>query len=232
MITVVAMVHQRHDWRIEQFIRSLQRQSALPFEVIIVDTSPGEADQMASKQMCRSVTHISVPTTKLNKSLALNIGLRTVRSRYTMFTDIDILFHPEFIYTLEKMFEAVPEAFVQAITGYLPLVCETEDWDKMLVLVKQYGKEVSHRFSPGACQAAQTQSFLNIHGYDERFSCLGGMDDDLMVRIRKAGLENLWIDNLMTVHQWHEKSAFSGMDSHLFSANPPFIANGEGWGTW
>ncbi len=232
MITVVAMVHQRHDSRIERFIRSLQCQSTPPFEVIIVDTSPGEEDQFASKQMCRAVTHISVPTAKIDKSLALNIGLRAAISQYTMFTDIDILFHPEFIYTLEGMFKAVPEAFVQAITGYLPSACATEDWDEMVMLMKRYDKEISHRLSPGACQAARTQSFLDIHGYDERFSHLGGMDDDLMVRIRKAGLENLWIDNLMTVHQWHEKSAFSGMDSHLFDADPPLVANGEGWGTW
>ena len=232
MITVVAMVHQRHDGRIERFIRSLQRQSTPPFEVIVVDTSPSEVDQMVSKQACRGLTHISTPSAKINKSLALNIGLKAVRSQYTMFTDIDILFHSDFISTLKGMFKVIPEAFVQALTGYLPPTCATENWDEMLALVKQYGKEISHRLSPGACQAARTQSFLDIHGYDERFSNLRGMDDDLMVRMRKAGLENLWIDNLMTVHQWHDRSAVSGMDSHLFHADPPLVANGEEWGIW
>ena len=232
MITVVAMVHQRHDGRIERFIASLQRQSSPPFEVIIVDTSPSDVDQMASKQMCRAVTHVSAPCAKINKSLALNIGLRKVRSQYTMFTDIDILFHPDFIKTIDEMFKMVPEAFIQAVTGYLPPACATENWDELVSLVKQYGHEVSHKFSPGACQAARTQVFLDMHGFDERFSQLGGMDDDLMVRARKLGLQNHWIDDMMTVHQWHDKSVVSGSNSHLFTVEAAIVANGEEWGVW
>ena len=232
MITVVAMVHQRHDGRIERFIRSLERQSSPPFEVIVIDTSPSEVDQMASKQMCRAVTHVSAPGAKIEKSRALNIGLRKVKSQYTMFTDIDILFHPEFLSKLGEMFKMVPEAFVQAVAGYLPPACATENWEEMATLVKSYGHEVSHRFSPGACQAARTQVFLDIHGFDERYAQLGGMDDDLMVRVRKFGLQNHWIDEMLLVHQWHDKSAAAGLDSHLFTPETPIVANGEEWGKW
>lgn len=226
-ITVVTMVHNRHDNRIERFINSLILQSTVPYEVIIVDTSPSPKEHL-----CQAVTYISIPCTTLSKSLALNVGLRKVRSPYTLFTDIDIIFHPNFLKEVTKLFIADRTAFVQAVTAYLPPGVTTSNWEELVTLAMNHEPEVSARLSPGACQATATSWFKAVRGYDEKFKNLGGMDVDMMIRARIAGLENYWIDRVMTLHQWHEKSKYKGVDSHLFNGNPPLVANGKEWGIW
>lgn len=230
-ITVVAMVHNRHDDRIQRFITFLTRQFVLPYEVIVIDTSLNATNQDFSQRVCQNITHISAPGDTINKAYAYNLALRQVESEYTLFTDIDILFHPDFLAKIAEMFKGNPQYFIQAVTTYLPPATQTDDWIELLSLAKHYGKEVSHRLSPGACQAALTSWFKSVHGYDERFVNLGGMDDDMMVRARKANLDCIWIDEIMTLHQWHEKSKLKGMDGKLFNADPSVIVKQE-WGTW
>ena len=73
----------------------------------------------------------------------------------------------------------------------------------MLLLLKSKGK--LHIWSAdGACQAATTEWFKKVRGYDERFERLGGMDNDMHKRAKLDGLSEVWIHNEVCIlHQWH-----------------------------
>lgn len=224
-ITVCAMVNNRHDSRISNFLISLTNQTITPDNVIICDTSNDLSLQRTSYTLCEDVSavHISLPLPILGKTRGLNACLAKSETEYTLFTDIDLYFHPVFIETVLSII--APEIFVQAICAYLPPDANLSlPWDSLLKQASAF-HEISHRFSPGACQATSTSWFKSVGGYDERFNGLSGPDDDMMVRARKAGLYDVWIDDVLIFHQWHPTSKWKGMDSALFSADPEIIAN-------
>jgi glycosyltransferase involved in cell wall biosynthesis len=222
------MIHNRHDHRVEDFIASLQRQSLLPYEVIIADTSDDDDLQALSLDLCTEarVTHVKAKSSRLDKARAYNIALQLVDSAYTLFTDIDLIFHPDFIARVSHHLQE-PNTFVQAVTAYLPQDACGDTFDDLLAIALREGGEVSHRLSPGACQASTTAWFRSVGGYDERFRYLGGVDDDMMVRAKRANLDIIWIDDIMTLHQWHEPSPWKGVDTDLFDAESPIVANKE-----
>ena len=227
-ISVIAMVHDRHDDRIYNFMISLLGQDLAPDEIIIVDTSQGVPYRHEIGPLGR-INYISRPSPTFNKSRALNIGIRASKSDYIMTTDIDFIFSPNVIQTVTDRLN--DKTFVLSEAGYLPdiPVAPPFDWLELELLVDS----PEHRKSPGTVQAAHRQFWFNVHGYDEKFDGgLGGMDDDMWIRGRKYGLELDWIPfgEAACLHQWHPVSYLKGKFSHLYTANQEIIKNLTGWG--
>jgi hypothetical protein len=84
---------------------------------------------------------------------------------------------------------------------------------------------------------ALTHFYHKIHGYDERFTCWGAEDDDLIKRFRLLGLKKRDISHISSyIHQWHPKSWGSVNDEQrekneeYFLKNHTIVRNQDGWG--
>jgi hypothetical protein len=226
-LTVVVAVHNRDG--LKNFIHTIIAQESGQPSVIVVDSSPDSLDRTLNWYLtgwAKDHYYLERPSDQFSKSKSLNAGLCEVTTKFTMFTDVDMMFHWDFFNVLSQMMG--DNRFILAVAGYLPPDAPRHDihghWDELVSLAKQ--GEISHRLSLGACQCASTEWFKSVGGYDLNFKNLGGVDVNMLVRARKAGFEEVWIDDLMLLHQWHPKSELKGLDSHLFTPDVSIIANG------
>ena len=135
-----------------------------------------------------------------NKCLALNAGLLRVETNFTMFTDVDYIFAPNFL-----------ECIMPSMSSKRILLCRTTDSPKGLDLtnydVSQFYEieklcRLHPKYGEGACQLSNTGWFKKCGGYDERMKMWGGMDNDIPRRAVKSGKKKIWIKNC-AIHQWH-----------------------------
>lgn len=233
-LTVISMLHNRQDERVENLLWSLTNQ-VVPSRIFIgiVDTSENYSPEI--HRVCRdyAAAYEHFPQREFNKPWALNIGIKNCYTEYIMCCDIDMFFSNGFIETVMQRLD--PNRLILATCAYL---------NPALKLYRQYSPyelklmidpdRIAHRFSPGAVQIASREWFHKVHGYDEKFVGLGGMDDDLIARARMDGLEINWIEfnEAPLFHQWHEVSKMKGQSSHLFQSEKTVVRNLDGWGEY
>lgn len=222
-VSLVAMTYNRDALRANNLLASLSSQSYPLAKIIIINQgNPLRLD------LPRNASLIRVPREPFNKSVALNYGLRRVDTRYTIFTDIDFIHSPNMVEMAMVELER-GDKFILAEAMYLPQSIQIKppfDWPGLVYSAASYGRKAS----PGTIQAARTDWFRKVGGYDEAFDGgLGGMDDDMWIRARKDGKEIVWLeqwDRVYCLHQWHPISPLKGKCSGVFSANPEIYKNG------
>lgn len=232
-ITAVIPTHNRRSTNLANLLRSLVGQDDFKVDIIIIDTSDDIIYQTANRAISTAYCahYMRLPRRDFWKARSLNIGIAASDGRYTMCVDADMYIHPEFLSTVAGHFhDREVQPFIMAVCGYLPDNFAVGDWDEMRAKASE--REVSRRLSPGGIQLARTSWFKKVGGYDEKFTAIDGVDTDMMVRARKYGLEEVWVeDPVMVMHQWHPKSDLKGMDSHKFSADPEVYINKD-WLAW
>lgn len=231
MITAVIPTHNRYSVNLANLLCSLHQQVEVELDIIVVDTSDDIITRVCNRALCRDfqTDYMALPRRSFWKARSLNIGLAAVDSRYAACIDVDMYLHPEFMKTAIAHFRH-QEAFVLALCGYLPAGSALGDWEVMRQMA--YQEEVSRRRSPGGVQIARTTWFKRVGGYDEKFSASDGVDVDMLVRARKDGLVEVWLeDPLLVMHQWHPPSPLKGVDSDKFNADPAVVIARD-WLAW
>jgi len=234
-ISVVMMTHNRNGVRLQNTLDSLLiHQNVPPMEALVVDTSTdkGIAAGIAQVVSCYpSARLVRRERTVFNKSLALNIGIRSTQNcAHIACMDMDVMLSSNFIQTVVSILNK-QKVFVLTDTLMIPEHADKnafESWNELCDICP-----VARPRGPGSFQATNRQWWLNAHGYDERFNGgLGGMDDNMWIRAKRGGLEIVWIEPkyAQALHQWHEPSPMKGRVSHLFKVNPKVVANKQGWG--
>ena len=235
-ISVITMIHNRDGERLRRMIHSLRCQTIQPHDIIVVDTSFGE-DAAASIRRSVGEPQAGLPQIRytprpqrtFNKSFALNVGIRKSKQEYVLVTDADFMFGAKLIECVMEELEK-GDTFVLAEAGYLPDInIDNTDWLKLCGKIHK----PERKFSPGTIQAVSREWMNKVHGYDEEFhGGLGGMDDDMKVRVHKDGLRLIWLRfaEVQCMHQWHEISDMKGKCSHLFNVDPSIVKNEEWWG--
>lgn len=194
--------------RVRNFLYSISHQDGIqaPPQVIIVDVSNDgsfKSIRKFAKEYKAMCIHAPLPADgPWNKCVALNAGLNEVNTRYTMFTDIDYIFAPNFFSIANKRMSS--KRF---------LLCRTHDsgkhqdftdydhskFDDIIARCKAH-----KRCGMGACQLALTRWFRRHGGYDERMQMWGVMDNDIVLRAKRSKLDVVWIDKKTSIiHQWH-----------------------------
>jgi glycosyltransferase involved in cell wall biosynthesis len=233
-ISVVVMTKSRRDTlRINNLLSSLEGQTLLPAEVILVDTS--ESVSNMTEQLCEyhSTKYWHKPQKEFNKSKALNFGIKKAKGEYIMCADVDMMFEPRFI---EKVMEKLlfrEKSFVLAQCGYLyEIPSDKYNW-RWSDLVNEIDPDRhSKKHSPGAIQATKAEWFRKVRGYDEGFVGLGGMDNDMIDRAISDGLEVVWIEfeEAQCYHQPHKISDMKGQSAGRFMQDRDIVKNLKSWG--
>lgn len=251
---VVVAVRNRSGQRVENFLQTLRRQTVPPeqVEIVVCDfgSEPDHARDIRARCARHGARYIYTPDGPVwNKSRALNIAIQhtSPTAEFILSTDIDLLFAPNFV-----------ETVLRVLTGYGPclVLCQFRDLPAGALrpetdLRAEFGRLCRmatwhDRSGTGGCQAAPRAWFFRVRGYDERLRLWGGMDEDLLRRARRDGLEPVWIqDRTALLHQWHRRKWDFAQDSpaqealirryweenhRLIAADPSIVRNREGWG--
>jgi len=244
LISVIVPIRNRCGTRVDNCLRSLRWQDLPPEHVeIILSDFGSDPEQLAAVEALaasHNVRVVSTPTDSLwNRSRALNIGIRSASGAYTLCTDADMIFQPNFLSTLLlHVQQANDRTLVLCRCRDLPSDVpeqpwQAEDYDNLLAR-----STYRERLGVGACQMARTRFFTEIRGYDEGYVFWGCEDRDLAYRAARFGLSQSWVhDTTSMLHQWHptlrhERPVLKMLNDIRFHLTKFKIRkNGPQWGT-
>jgi glycosyltransferase involved in cell wall biosynthesis len=209
-LSVIIPIRNRSGVRLENCLRSLRWQAVPPgtLEMLLSDfgSSPDEARNIADLATKYDARVIRSDTDEIwNRSKALNIAIREAGGEYTLCTDADMIFEESFVSTvLGRLTGSEQPVLVVCRCRDLPdmgpeRLFEREEYDALRARAT-----MRQAAGTGACQAARTEWFHRIRGYDEKYLFWGFEDKDTVHRALKSGLTLSWIhDDTSMLHQYH-----------------------------
>lgn len=254
-VGVAVAVRNRGGARVDNFLATLRAQTLPPecVDITVCDfgSEPAALDEL--RELCDRHDARLVPTgdssPAWNKSLALNIALRhsAPRARWLLPTDIDMLFAPNFIETVIRAHLAFGSAIVLAQFRDLPPELDIGGIDPVADFARlTAASEWVGEHATGPCLSTSREWCFRVHGFDERMTLWGYMDQDYSTRALRDGLREVWIHERTTLlHQWHPRKfeVFRGdpeqqrvMREHyeanrrLYETDTSIVRNPESWG--
>jgi hypothetical protein len=132
-----------------------------------------------------------------NKSKAINIALDELSTSHCFVSDIDMIYHPDFVRIAKEQAEIVDVTYFQV--GYLSFEekIELSHYD----MIKPY--RISNESATGLT-LFNTQQLLSINGFDEFFHFWSSEDTDAHIRMKNKGYKVRYYDEkLLIKHQPH-----------------------------
>jgi len=167
-----------------------------------------------------------------NKSWTVNVGVRETPGPFRMLCliDADMLVDREFVHRNAARFDD------PAHDGHLPyLECLALDLDSSNHMIDRRcrahdaaapldaARGLVLRHTPGGCVWTRSGLFHHIGGFDERYAGWGGEDDDMILRLGRAGSIARFDDVML--HLAHRRPAMQTAAGGAFNAHLPI-------GTW
>jgi len=229
------------------FLKSIQWQTYTDFELVIADGGSSNYEELKKHLeehdgpiKMRIVQH-EIGEAFL-RSFLNNLGVRHSLGDYVMTTDVDMLFGKDFMKTL--MATVTPNTFVDSRTMY---------WKSAFVNKIHKGEldpynsiedckrgRIKKRTSAGGCQCMHIDNWHKVRGFDERYEGWGSEDQDLITRVKKAGIKIEWMgenrDDIMLFHQPHAKKdikrdlEYQEENKKLLANINGYKVNPDGWG--
>lgn len=147
-------------------------------------------------------------TALFHKARALNIGIRAVQTPYTLITDVDQIFQPNFFH---KVMQNIEHGFVRCLTDFADLPPKFDpyqfDWKKY----RQYRNTVlatatKKPHGVGNCQGVKTSWLHYVKGFDETYRGWGYEDKDLNLRAKLAAWKMMHMDDTSMIHLPHARN--------------------------
>ena len=250
ILTIVVPNRNRFDLNsnaTKYFFGSLERQSCLDFEIIVVDGGSSNFNEMQEyvskgfikKKIIRQETGKLFPKCLLN-----NIGIRNSNTKYIMTTDSDMLFGRDFIKSVIANLN--PYSFVESRTMFLnPAIVDKiyrGEFDFFNNEISCKEGRIKKRFTCGGCQATSVENWNRLRGYNEKMIGWGPEDQELLKRAGRMGLDIRWLgetrESIMLFHQPHAKSETqhdedvrtNEVNQKLFRELFTMDINANGWG--
>ncbi len=212
--------------------------------IIIVDYGSSRELTEKYRNICRkyNVDYIRVDNKNVwNKAHALNIAIKTVKTKYILSSDIDVIFERNYIRESVKELKRDPLQVMVSFVLFLPdILKDTKEYD----LLKSMAN--NNRVGRQACTGmginlALTYFYRKIRGYDERYKFGPGEDLDLIKRFSALGIKRKSIgDRTSCLHQYHPDSRnlknLVGFDDQrnrnavYFTYDDTIVRNKDGWG--
>jgi glycosyltransferase involved in cell wall biosynthesis len=228
-ISIIVGFRNREFERVAQFINSLATQNQKNFELIFVDYGSNldlaeRIEQYLNEwEFCKYLYHDSRGK-PWSRSHALNIGALASKGNYLYFTDIDLLFHPDYLQHLTGLMSKDIQLYTRVY--YLPEGFKDFQLLYQEAIYKQC--EISHTSGKGILFVNKI-TFLQIRGYDEFYCDWGIEDNDIFIRLKNNGLMEDWADHekYPVYHVWHPpaNSGINFPDKWLDESSYYYIRN-------
>ena len=189
---------------INKCLNSLSLQSVRDFKVILVNYGSQliytkSLLECVNKYKFVQLINCDVQEQLWNKSKAINIALRQCDTPSVFVGDVDMIYHPNFIKTLDNIKSDTNSTFFQV--GFL-----SESESKLNKNFNEY--HISFKSDEGATGMTffKTDVLKSINGFDEFYHGWGSEDTDVHLRLRNAGFKVEYYDKeVLMLHQWHAK---------------------------
>lgn len=247
-VTVILGVKDRCDYRLVNALRSLREQTHHALRILVVDygSEVGIAENVRhlSEQFGAEYFHVGNKV-RWSRSQCLNIGLRMVKTKFVLVSDVDIVFSPSYVSDAIALIAKYPLSVV--CSTMLDLSAEASD-DLIrasrgaqldMLELKERSVARRRRRTHSSILLTHTQVLTAIRGYDEFYCDWGSEDDDLMCRLERIGLHRCALDtDSFYLHQWHPK--FEGVSEwksaarrnrDYFLASKSILRNDRNWGS-
>lgn len=201
---------------IEQSLRSVLAQTRPADEILVVDDGSSDAGAQLALDIAGDVPGFRLLRKRNGgQSSARNFGVRNARSDLIAFLDQDDAWYPTHLERLAAPFDTNPPHRL----GWVYSNLDEIDIDGLMI---------KHRFLPGKHPKADVRHCLSedmfvlpsasliarlafdaVGGFDEQF--IGYEDDDLFLRLFRAGYANIFLDEALSMWRIHSAStSFTG----------------------
>lgn len=222
-----------HPQALERCLHYVAQQQVLPMEIIIADDGSTLSTKAVIDRYARAcpvpVIHIWQQDDGFRLSQIRNKAIARASGRYIIQIDGDVLVHPKFIYDHLRMAREgyfvvgsrvrLPVKFSLAMlaSGAHPSVRQLS-WqgkDKLnalrlpwlaCLLKRVYKTRGRHMAYAKGCNMAFWRSdLLKVNGYNEQIRGWGSEDEELAIRLAKAGCRKLFLKmSGIVYHIWHK----------------------------
>ena len=201
-VTLIYPFRNRDSIRVKNSLQSLALQKDTDFEVIFIDFG---SDENIAKSVKEVVTqypfasyhythHIDQPW---NKCKAINIALGMITTSHCFISDVDMIYHPDFITILKQQSKLADTVYFQV--GYLTF----EEKIDLNNYENIHPYRISNREATGLT-LFNTKQLLSINGFDQYYHFWSSEDTDAHIRIEQAGYTLSYYDEkLLIKHQPH-----------------------------
>lgn len=245
-ISVVVPVYNRIE-NLKHLIYSLKKQS-IPIEELIISDDGSSVDvksfiEKETKEVHFSVKYIWQEDLGFRLSRARNNGARMAEGDFLLFLDQDVILPFNFIETLKKsirenyffpfkiywMNESERRRFPEKNFEYSELILREEELKKIkrrtiasrIKNIKFYlGLKDRGSNIVGAAFGVLKKDYIKVNGSDEEYKSWGKEDDDLSLRLYKAGIKSKHLLlKYPVIHLWHyiDPTKKGDMNQSLFN---------------
>ncbi len=203
MITLLFPYRDRELSRVKRSLDSLVLQSNTNFDVAFIDYGTSrekakEVAQLIAKYPFARYQYSYHINTMWNKSRALNILIKELKTPYCFVADIDMIFHPDFVETLHQVKSPTATTYFQV--GFLSKeeTQQEKPFDKYTIKFES---------APGATGLSlfPVQALQALRGFDEYYHLWGSEDTDVHDRLKHYGLTVSFYDKkILMLHQYHK----------------------------
>jgi hypothetical protein len=236
-ISIIIGFRNRDIQRVKYALDSLAVQSIKDFEFIFIDYG---SDIPLAKQIETFVGEYDFVKYYYsdsrgrfwNRAHAINIGFRFSVGEKIFISDIDIIYHPDFLKSIAAL--NLENAFYTFSCYNLP-----EGFDNLQLRITE-NETRFHEYNGMGLSLIGRKHFSKVCGYDEFFIVWGAEDDDLTIRLSQIQLErkHISLSDTPIYHQWHPTHApfkptawYLLMVNYLFSEKQAPVLNNE-WGKY
>lgn len=228
-ITLIILTYNRPD-ALAVVLQSIEKQSELPFEVIIADDGSAEETHQLIKKMSAGfpvpLLHAWHPDEGFRIARIRNAAIKISSGEYFIFSDGDLILHPRFIEDFRKNATA-GEALIGSrvflnseVTNRILKTGNADFGNPFFTSVFEKNRMNAFRipilsslFQPvkysvklrGGLLGVWKNDLIEVNGWNEDFEGWGLEDSELLVRLHHTGvLFRKMKFRAITYHLWHE----------------------------
>jgi len=228
------------------FIKSVQWQDFTDFELVIADGGSQNYKEL-EEYLCNFKGQIPMRIVQhkidlFSRSTLNNVGIRNAHGTIVACTDVDMVFAKDFLST--AMGKIRNNNMIESRTMYWkgPVVerIYKGELDPYNNINACRVNRIKKRTSAGGFQCMHIDNWNKINGFDQRYLIWGSEDQDLLTRVRMAGIKIEWIgesrEEIRLFHQPHAKKdikldlEWQEKNKKLLYNIKEYKANPNGWG--
>lgn len=204
LLTIVIPNRNRNLATVKRTLNSIAIQLDEQVQIVVVDYGSEEKYQKELQEYSASLEKtqlILCPTQGQlwQKTRAINIALQHCNTPYFMVTDMDMLFHPNFV-------KKIQEYLKPNVVTYFNVGILTEEESKLEKSFDDYVIKFYTNDEATGMTLFPTDVLKDIGGFDEFYHGWGSEDTDVHVRLRNNGIPvHFNQEETLLLHQWHPK---------------------------